>query len=191
MIDANDKINYYKLENLYLKYRELMYREANKVLHNEYDAEDAVQIAFERLVNCTDKITDEIPAMTCAFMKIVAKNAAVNVCKQRLYLNKYENTFDVLQDDLIDKDLELADLVIDKFSVERIVENIKNLPDKYRDIIILEKIYGYSREETMALYGENYETIKRRLTRAKTKLLEVLKQEELNGGRNTIKSKDH
>lgn len=191
MIDTNDKIDYYKLENLYLKYKEMMYREANKVLHNEYDAEDAVQIAFERLANCTDKITDEIPAMTCAFMKIVAKNAAVNVCRQRLYLNKYENTFDILQDDLIDKDLELADLIIDKLSVERIVENIKNLPDKYRDIIVLEKICGYSREETMALYGENYETIKRRLTRAKTKLLGMLKQEELNGGRNTIKSKDH
>lgn len=191
MIDTNDKIDYYKLENLYLKYKEMMYREANKVLHNEYDAEDAVQIAFERLANCTDKITDEIPAMTCAFMKIVAKNAAVNVCRQRLYLNKYENTFDILQDDLIDKDLELADLIIDKLSVERIVENIKNLPDKYRDIIVLEKICGYSREETMALYAENYETIKRRLTRAKTKLLGMLKQEELNGGRNTIKSKDH
>lgn len=191
VIDTNEKIDYYKLENLYLKYREIMYKEANKVLRNTYDAEDAVQIAFERLANCTDKITDEIPAMTCSFMKIVAKNTAVNVGKQRLYLNKYENTFDILQDELIDQNLELADLVIDKVSVERIIEKIKSLPDKYRDIIVLEKIYGYSREETMALYGENYETIKRRLTRAKTKLLEVLKQEELNGNRNTIKSKDH
>ncbi len=121
-------------------------------------------------------------------MKIVAKNTAVNVGKQRLYLNKYENTFDILQDELIDQNLELADIVIDKVSVERIIEKIKSLPDKYRDIIVLEKICGYSREETMALYGENYETIKKRLTRAKTKLLEVLKQEELNGNRNTIKS---
>lgn len=190
MIDTNEKVNFYKLENLYITYRELMYREANKVLHNTYDAEDAVQIAFERLANCTDKITDEVPAMTRAFMKIVAKNAAVNVCKQRLYLNKYENTFEVLQDDLIDPNIELADVVIDKVSTEEIIEKIKCLPENYRDVIIFEKIYGYSREETMELLGENYETIKKRLTRGKAKLLEMLKKEDLNGGRSTIKPKD-
>ncbi len=39
----------------------------------------------------------------------------------------------------------------------------------------------------MELLGENYETIKKRMTRAKTKLLDVLKREELNGGINSIR----
>lgn len=189
MINTKEKIDSLKLERLYLDYRSLMYKEANKILHNQYDAEDAVQSAFVKLTKCADRITDEMPAMTYNFMKVVARNVALDIHKKRLYLNKYENTYENLDQELADADQELADIIIDKFSVEKIIEQIKNLPDNYRDLIILEKVYGYTREETMILFGVNYETIKKRMTRAKTKLLDALKREDLNDGRTSIRPK--
>lgn len=189
VINTNEKINSLKLERLYLDYRSLMYKEAKKILHNQYDAEDAVQSAFVKLTNCADRITDEMPAMTYNFMKVVARNVALDIHKKKLYLNKYENTYENVEQELADVNQELSDIVIDKCSVERIIEQIKKLPDNYRDLIILEKVYGYTREETMALFGVNYETVKKRMTRAKTKLLEALKKEDLNDGRTTIRPK--
>ena len=39
----------------------------------------------------------------------------------------------------------------------------------------------------MKILNTNYETLKKRMTRAKTKLLEALKKEELNDGREDIR----
>lgn len=189
MSDTNEKINSLKLEKLYLEYRSMMYREANKILHNQFDSEDAVQTAFVKLTKCADRITDEIPIMTHTFMKIVVRNVAIDIHRKRLYLNKYESAYENLNEELADVDQDLADIVIDIYSVEKIIEQIKNLPENYRDVILLEKVYGYTREETMVLFNANYETVKKRMTRAKTKLLEVLKREDLNDGRTSIRPK--
>ncbi len=117
-----------------------MFHEANRVLHNSFDAEDAVQYAFVKLTKCADRIDDTLPSMTCNFLKVVARNAAIDVYKRKLYLNTYENSCDIYENELIERDVEIADIVIDKFSAERIIEKIKCLPNNYRDIIILEKI---------------------------------------------------
>ena len=82
--------------------------------------------------------------------------------------------------------MEVADIVISKETVNRIAEEIEKLPEKYRDVLILEKVFGYSREDTMKLLGANYEAIKKRMTRAKKKLLEALRREELDDGRQNI-----
>ena len=83
--------------------------------------------------------------------------------------------------------MEVSDIVIGKESVDRIAQEIKKLPEKYRDVLLLEKVFGYSRDDTMRLLNQNYETLKKRMTRAKTKLLDALRKEDLNDGRENIR----
>jgi len=47
-------------EHLYLTYKDIMFRKAYKILHNELDAEVAVQDAFERVVKCVRKMLEKL-----------------------------------------------------------------------------------------------------------------------------------
>lgn len=176
-----------KLERIYEKYKNIMYREAYTILHDSHDAEDALQQAFLKLMPCIDRVREDEPGMTCNFLKMVIRNVAKDLYNKRIYLNNTEDTIDIIEDDVTDVGMEVADIVISKETVSRIAQEIENLPEKYRDVLILEKVFGYSREETMVLLNQNYEALKKRMTRAKKKLLEALRKEELDDGRQDIR----
>lgn len=172
-----------KLARLYEKYRYAMQREAYHILYDTGEAEDAVQQAFVKIAVCLDRIQEDNPAMTCNFLKVVTRNIAKDMYKKKLYLNTEDDASELVDDALIHKTRGVSQMVISKDSTERIVKAILNLPDIYRDVLLLEKVYGIPREQSMKILNTNYETLKKRLTRAKAKLLEVLREEELDDGR--------
>lgn len=180
----NDIIS--KVERIYEQYKNLMYKEAFNILHDPHDAEDAVQQALLKLVRCEETIKDDEPAMLCNFLKIVVRNASKDLYNKRIYLNTSEDAIDVLDESVVDENMEVANIVIEHESMDRISKVIYSLPDKYRDVLLLIKVFGYSKEQTMDLLGINYEALKKRMTRAKKKLLEALKKEGLNDGRQNI-----
>ncbi|MBQ9314583.1 MAG: RNA polymerase sigma factor [Clostridia bacterium] len=172
-----------KLSRLYDKYRYIMQREAYNILYDTGEAEDAVQQAFFKISKCLDRIQEDNPAMTCNFLKVVTRNVAKDIYKKKLYLNAEEDAAEFIDDSKVHITRGVSSMVISKDSTERIVKAILGLPDIYRDVLLLEKVYGYSRERTMKILNANYETVKKRLTRAKAKLLEVLREEGLDDGR--------
>lgn len=175
------------LEFLYTKYKRLMMREALLILRNKDDAEDAVQLACLKMLPHLKEINFKESGMICNFIKIVVRNAAIDTYRKKIYLNTKEDFIDSLSEHKLDEYGSISDLVIEKESIKRIDEAINKLPDKYREIILLEKVMCYSREDTMKMLGESYETLKKRMTRAKSKLLEILKEEGLNDGREKLK----
>lgn len=190
MLKPVEKDNLSKLERIYEKYRVIMYREAYNILHDANDAEDAMQQSFLKLIKYLDKIKEEEVGMTCNFLKIVVRNISIDIYKKRLYLNTKEDAIDMVDDFTTGRTNEVSDLVIDKESVRIISDEIKRLPEIYRDVLLLEKVYGYSREETIRILGSNYETLKKRLTRAKTKLLDALRKEGLTDGKENLRKND-
>ena len=178
-----------KLESLYKVYSRCMYNAAYSVLHNHHDAEDVIQQSFLKLISYVDKIEIEEKGMTCNFLKIVARNTAMDYQKKRTYLNNREDYIDDIVDDSHFLMRSPDDIVVAKESVQRISDEIDKLPEIYRQIIVSEKIFGFSREESEGMFNANYETLKKRLTRGKEKLLEALKREGLNDGRENIRRK--
>lgn len=172
-----------KLERMYKKYKLIMLAEAYNILYDRSEAEDAVQQSFLKLTTCVDKIKDDDPGMTCNFLKVVVRNVAKDLYKKRLYLNTEDDEVEKVADKKRHRNTETSHVVIAKDSVNTIINAILGLPEKYRDVIMLEKIYGYSREESMKILNINYETIKKRMTRAKAKLTEALEKEGIDVGR--------
>ena len=175
-----------KLESLYNIYSKSMYNAAYGILHNHHDAEDVIQQAFLKLIPYASKIRVDEKGMTCNFLKIVARNAATDYLRKKTYLNKKEDYFDDIVDDSHFLTRCPDDIVVAKESLQRISNEIDKLPNIYRDIIVTEKIFGFSREEAQGMLNANFETLKKRLTRGKEKLLEALKREGLNDGRENI-----
>lgn len=183
MLNQSDKEKSAKLERLYYKYRLVMLSEAYNILFDSIEAEDAVQQAFVKISYCVDRIQEDNPAMTCNFLKVVARNVAKDLYRKKMYVGSEEDVATRAEDLNLSRPAETSHVVIHKDSFNKIVEAIKSLPDIYRDVLLIEKVYGYSREESMKILNANYETLKKRLTRAKAKLIEVLKEEGLDDGR--------
>ena len=175
------------LEYLYVKYKNLMFREALYIVHDENDAEDIVQQACLKLIPYVKNIKYKEEGMTCNFIKVVVRNIARDSFRKSLYLNKKEDVFDHVSESDSDFYAGVTDSIIERENVKLIDEAINKLPDKYREIILLEKIYCYPREETMKMLGLSYEAAKKRMTRAKSMLLEILKKEGLNDGREKLR----
>ena len=162
-------------ERLYLKYRYLMFSESNKILNDSFLAEDAVQQAFEKIIKNLHKIDEENVPATRNFLVIICRNVSLDILKGKQYLN---NSSDAIEDmEIESSEMSPADVVIDKISVDEIVKAIKELPEIYRDIVLLKHSYNYSREEIAKTLGLPFETVKKRLHRAKKLLVNSLTPE--------------
>ena len=73
-----------KLERIYEKYKNVMYKEAYSVLRDPHDSEDAVQQAILRIIRCIDRIREDEPGMTCNFLKIIVRNVAKDLYNKRI-----------------------------------------------------------------------------------------------------------
>lgn len=176
---AKTKQDFAKLEEIYEKYKGIMHKEAWLILHNELDVEDAIQKAFENLTKCCDRLEEVDSPRTRNFIRIVTKNVARDIYKEKMSITNIETAVDFIEDLCSTNYADSLDILIQKEKLNKTIEEIKKLPETMRDVIILEKVFGYTRPETIKLLGENNETLKKRLTRARKKLLESLRKDDL------------
>jgi len=161
-----------KTERIYLQYRYLMFSEANKILNDSYLAEDAVSQSFLKIIKNLHKIDENNVPATRSFVVIICRNVSLDILK-----NKNNNT------DIDDLEIESGEqspenIAIDMLGVERIAAAIAELPEIYRDIVLLKHHYDYTREEIAKMLDLPFETVKKRLHRAKKLLTNSLKGRE-------------
>lgn len=75
----HDPVQRTKLEEIYAKYRKVMFYTAKSILNDDFSAEDAVHKAFEKLFNYLDKIEDISSHKTKGFLVIVVRNIAIDL----------------------------------------------------------------------------------------------------------------
>lgn len=175
-----------KIEEMYDQYKSIMYKEAYSILKDTGLAEDTVHQAFIKIMKNLNKINMSDVSRTRSFLLIVCRNTAIDTYKQRLYLNQNSNSLDFEVDEDEDASIDYVEpskVIVDKETVNIIVEAIEKLPEIYRDVLLLEKIYGNTKEEIAELLDLNYETVKKRSLRARKMLLDALEKEDLKYGR--------
>ena len=170
-----------KVERLYHQYKNLMYQEAYQILKDATLAEDALQQSFLKIIDNIDKIEEKEVAKTRNFVVIICRNTAFDILKHRTYLNNHDESIDIE----VEEDNELVDVVepsqvvINSETVNIMKEAIKNLPEIYRNVILLEFLHEYSKEEIATLLNVSYETVKKRSMRARKMLAKALEKEGL------------
>lgn len=149
-----------KFEQLYLRYRWLMYSVAKNILKNEYDAEDAVHQAFLSIVENLHKINTIDCPETKAYIVIITERKAIDI----LRANKRISFFDD----------ELSGIEITLPIDGGISDAIAKLPAKYREVILLRYAYGYTTKEIGKMFSRSQEAIRKLLCRAKSALQKQL-----------------
>lgn len=164
MIETDDDRR--RFEQLYLKYRGLMFHVSYRVLNNKEDAEDAVHQAFLSIINNMDKVDGIDNPKTRSFCIICAKNKALD-----LYRSKQRRG-----------EVELIDNLIDIPAPEyenRLDAAIASLPVSLASVVLLHYDNGYSVEEISNILGITVAAARKRLTRAKFELRKILQEEGL------------
>ena len=156
-----------KFERLYLKYRGLMLRVANSILHNEQDTEDAVHQAFLAILNNLDKITEVDCPQTQSYIVITVERKAIDLIR---YHKKVVN--------INDDETELG-FEVPMPGDSPLADALSKLPPRYREVLLLRFDNGYSTREIASMLGMERGAVQKLLWRAKDALEKRMKEDSV------------
>lgn len=155
-----------KFELLYMEYRGLMFHVANKILHNEQDAEDTVHQAFLKVAENIEKIGDPKCPKTQGYIVTIAEHKAID-----LYRRHQKRQVVMLDDDL-------PGVAAIYEGENTLAACILKLPARYREVILLRYYQGYSVKEVAAILGLSFSAASKLDQRAKNRLRELYEKED-------------
>ena len=158
-----------------------VYRLAYSMLRSREDAEDATQETLIKLWRTLPSYRFECPILP--YTLHMARNVALDLIRRRsarvqtVSLTGEDENGESEQWDVADPN-EYADPARDyerKERIEAVRRAVEDLPDEYREIVVLKDLLGYSYEQIGQILSLGEGTVKSRLSRARKKLAEILK----------------
>ncbi len=154
---------------IYKLYYKSMYNTSLRIVGRQEDAEDIMQESFLSAFTKLSKYKGEVSFG--AWLKRIVINRSVDYLRKKktewLEINDAVSVQDENADDY-EKSLESE--------VETIKQAINNLPEGYRVILSLYLLEGYDHGEIAEITGISESTSRSQYSRAKQKLVEILKQ---------------
>lgn len=159
---------------LYEKYRYLMQKVATDILHDRFLAEDAVQNAFMNLAKHIGDVGEIDSLSTKRYLITITKNAAIDIYRKRNKQIHKEIYIDELEE------MELPMSYMETTVDNNILDVLKNLPTKYRDIFLLKYSAQLETNEISRIYGIREGTVRQRIARGKQMIEKALRELEEN-----------
>lgn len=125
-------------------------------------AEDVLDLRHDIYENILNGARRALPANTTAFVYTVARNHLINQAKRaRIVPIAAMADLDAIDQDRDFSLFEAERTLTARDELRRVKEGIDNLPQKCREIILLQKIEGMTDREAAALLGVSVETVRR------------------------------
>lgn len=157
-----------KLEQLYGLYEKKMYAVAYSILHNEWQAEDAVQDAFVRLFKNIRKIKNLEEEKTRAYVLRTIQSVAIDLYRKNHI--SLQRTVSMEEKEIADERDDMMSL-ISRIAGESILEEmLSRLPESYKEVIMLRCVHQLSTKETAAVLEISEALVRKRQQRAIKKL---------------------
>ncbi|MBQ7338970.1 MAG: sigma-70 family RNA polymerase sigma factor [Clostridia bacterium] len=176
VLDTQDETLFLEI---YLTYRDPMFRSAYDVLHNFHDAEDALQETFLALAKNFSPIRRLDPSKYFSYLCRAARNHALNHCVKQNAMRKREILYSLPE--VTDKMLSRLDATLNeicrKNDLETVRRCVQELPMTYRDILYLSIVDNLKAPKIAAMLGMSHAAVRQQLHRGKEMLLESLKKE--------------
>lgn len=173
VIEDNDQRN--TLEKIYNENKNYFLNIAYLKLHDQNDAEDAVQEAFYEIVRKPDNFFNVAPKNRVNYIAAVIRNISSDMFNKKSKAPPEENDKGGFYDDDL---LSFEDSVIGKISRDRLKQFIKSLPALQRDVLTLRCLMGFSTAETAEKLNVSQSAVKKRLHLAKEAIREYVRKEE-------------
>lgn len=178
----DEKENKRTFEAVYYAYRKQMLLVALGVVQSTSDAEDIVQEVFLKIVTrhmpTIERIADATDLRN--YLLRATKNTALDWQKKNKRAVAVEKEILSAIPDM--KHEELEKYLCEKMEYEQVVEAIKGLEPKYREVLYYHYVMEMPASQIAELCNQSLESTKKQLVRGKKKLLQKLKggQEDAN-----------
>lgn len=165
-----------KLTEIYAVYKKRMYYEALHILKDAQLAEDAVHNSFLTLIKKIDDIRTDNCNQIASFVVLITRNKAIDILRTQKYEQKThaDNDFTVTEES---NDPLPEDVVVSTDSINRLVELISCMDEKYRSPLILQA-KGYKLGEISRILEITEENVKIRLFRARKMAQNLLEEDK-------------
>ena len=165
------------MESLYYSYHRLMYSEIRKILRDTWDVEDVLQNALIRLINKVPLLRTLGRDQLVNYIISTARNTARNYIRDNKRVTEF--AFDESIDSLdaaktSDRALERLELIE---MMQAVGEAWAQLDDKYKRVLEMKYILEQSNEEIAAEFDIGVNSVRMLLTRARSKLKEIMADE--------------
>ena len=147
----------------YDKYADMLYRLALSHVKRREDAEDAVQDVFTKYISVSPRFSDDDHERAWLI------RVTVNRCHDILRRGKIRD-YASLDD--------ISELPAEDAAASGLLETISSLPEKYKTVIVLHYLEGFSVEEISSMLGMSVSAIKMRLSRGRELLKNLVGKEE-------------
>lgn len=155
------------IEFLYTEYKQIMYKTAVSILHNNEDAEDAVHEAFLRVIKNISRFRKYSCNENVSYLVIIVRGIALNMLAAKS--NKTELPEDTPSGDDVEEAAEI------NITYEQVVENIRNLSPALKNIATLMWVNQLSEKEISQLLDMNINTVRSSVSRARAILNKINK----------------
>lgn len=160
------------VNELFAKYRQMMFRIAFGILHNKSDAEDAVQNTFLWIINNLEKIS-QIPCYERGFyFATIIEHISINLInKQKRHPSEdLEAHADLVSDQSVE---EQAD---ENITIQEIEQALKELSDRDYSLMYLSLFKQMKHKEIAEALDIPEKNINVYLARARKRLIKILKK---------------
>lgn len=156
-----------KFEQVYMRYKSLMYAAAFSILGNEQDAEDAVHHAFVKIAENILKISEPECPKTRGYVVTIVENTAINIYRKKKRHPK------------LSLDEVGPWLAVEYEGSNGLARCMAQLPGRYRQVLLLKYHHGYSTKEISKMLGLTAANAAKIEQRAKAKLEILCKEAEI------------
>lgn len=165
-----------RLEQLYELYEQKMYAVAFSILHNEWQAEDAVQDAFIRLLKNINKLKDNDSRESRTYVLRTIKAAAIDQYRKNSSENK--QCTPIMDMEIEDKKDDITDVVSNITNKMMLDHILSSLAKQYREVVVYRCLYQLSVKETAAVLEIGESVVRKRQQRAMKKIKDMIGDEK-------------
>ena len=161
-----------------VRFRSAIWREIKSILDDPYLAEDAFQETALRFFRYYDNVDTSIDFVVRKYILTIAKNAALKIYKKhkKVCFPQEEESLDVEA-----QELSVEDIIINKETVQEMIEKVRTLDEKYAMPLILHVVQDKSYKEIAMMLGISIEIVRRRVYYAKGKLKQLIRSQGKEG----------
>lgn len=160
------------VNELFKTYRQMMFKIALGILHNETDAEDVVQDAFLWIINNLDKVSQIPCCERGGYFASIIEHRAIDLCRKR---NNHPTDDIDEQFNLISSE-NIEESAISNMTVEEIERALNELSKRDSEILYYLLFMDYAPKEIAKVLGVSERNISMYITRARKRLIKVLKK---------------
>lgn len=165
------------MESLYLQYNRLILSEVRKILKNEWDAEDVMQLVMLRLIRHIPQLQVMDRDHAVNYIIVTARHTAYNYLRDSKHIVElpFDETIDTVDETLVSNDERLITLEM----IENADVAWRSLDDRSRRLLEMKYILDLSNEEIAQEIDVGANSVRMLLTRARGKLkTAIAKQSE-------------